>query len=111
MFQPRAVAILGVMPPLFTYTRKPVAVIEYSADPPVAIQWPPYGAELSGETEKVRQGEGHTAQRGSQAFSGGAPCVLATLCVVAEECDHRITACFRRASFRRLRACNIASPF
>ena len=46
MFQPQLVARLGVMPPLFTYTRKPVAVIECSDDPPFAVQWPLLPARL-----------------------------------------------------------------
>ena len=38
MFQFQPVALLGVMPGQYTYVRKPVALIEYSADPPCAVQ-------------------------------------------------------------------------
>ena len=39
IFQSQAVALAGVMPSRYTYTRKPVVVIEYEYDPPVAFQW------------------------------------------------------------------------
>ena len=43
-FQPIALAV--VMPRSFTYTRKPVAVIEYWYDPPLAVQWLPVPVRL-----------------------------------------------------------------
>ena len=38
MFQFQPVALLGVRPGQYTYVRKPVALIEYSTDPPRAVQ-------------------------------------------------------------------------
>ena len=38
MFQFQPVALLGVRPGQYTYVRKPVALIEYSADPPSLSQ-------------------------------------------------------------------------